>query len=51
MAVKGDVIAIARHEGDFYQLTFTNVCRAGAANFVREAVRRSFGIADLGNWM
>jgi hypothetical protein len=32
MGVNGDVIAISRHEGDFYQLTFTNVCRAGAAN-------------------
>jgi hypothetical protein len=30
----GDVVAIARCEGNMYQITFTEVCGADATNFV-----------------
>ena len=30
----GNVVAIARHEGKFYQMTFTEACSANVANFV-----------------
>lgn len=31
----GNVVAIAQHEGNKYQMTFTEVCGADAANFMR----------------